>query len=425
MRRLLIALFVLLVACPKEEKKKEGPPPRDLAQHAERLGRKMTDAGAQSLLIAQLGAAFARAERPDDGRPYLEEAERLAKTLSVSEKEDVLAAIAAAQALGGDVGAAEATAAQIGGLETKSQALAAIAGKLAEKRRFQDSRRLIGLIPGDQYRAEALAVLVKALVTAKLFDEAGRTAASISVPERRAEATAAVAVGLFEAKRRKRAETALESLTSPHWKAEAVAATARMRYRAGAVTKALEIVEGIESDWIRARTYADLSGLAAKRGRRGQSRTLLQESIKHAVDIDDSILRATALTDIAVRLIDRGRVEAALEVLDKASGVTRRRADAHLAGWYARSGDLTRALEIHGAMEEDVVYGSEAASLIGMALADQGKFVQALDVAGRIRTKELRLPVLSEIAVRHAVAGEPLSEEVTKKLEAALFQPSL
>lgn len=425
MRRLLVAFVLFLVACPKEEKKAEPPPPKDLAQHAERLGRKMTDDGAQALLIAQLGAAFARSNQAESARPYLTEAEQLADELPVPEKEDVLATIVAAQALGGDLTAAEATAARIGGRETKSRALSAIASKLAQKRAFQDARRLIALIPEEEHRAEALVALVKALVSAHQFDEAGRTAASVSVPERRAEATAAVAVGLYEARRPKRAETAVESLTSAHWRAEAVAATARMRYRAGAVTKALEITKGIESDWIRARTYADLSGLAARKGRKAQSRKLLEESIKHAVDISDSILRATALTDIAIRLIDRGRTEAALEVLDKATGVTRRRADAHLAGWYAENGDLARALEIHRSIEEDVVYGSEAASLIAKALADQGKFVQALELAGRIRTQELRLPVLAEIAVRHALGGEPLSEELTQKLETALFQPTI
>ena len=96
-------------------------------------------------------------------------------------------------------------------------------------------------------------------------------------------------------------------------------------------------------------------------------------------------------------------------------------ADAHLAGHLARQGDLERAYRVQRALETDVIWGSEAAVQIARAHASRGEFTQALEAAAKIRTRELRVPALAEIAVAHTISGAPLDDAVTSRLEHALL----
>lgn len=414
--------IVAFLGCPETPAPTREVPPRNLAEHAERLGRRMSDSGARALLLAEIGAAFSHASRPEDAAPFLFEAQKLAPLLPVAEREEILAVLAEGQAIGGDLAAAERTAASIGAREVRSEALAKVVEKLALERSVADAAKVLPSIPDDEWRGTASVHVVGGLIALDRVEEAAKTARKITHAERRDEAIARVAIALFEARDLKRARGALEDLASPHWRGEAIAATARMRYSSGHRKDAEAIAAGIESHWIRARAYADLSGLAAAAGRDADAKRLLEASIDFASDIDDSVLSGTALADIGIRLVDRGRVEDALTVLAKTDGVAaRRKADAHLAGWYARNERMQDAMAIHRALEADVIYGSEAATQIAKALAERGEFASALAVVARIRSQELRLPVLAAVAVRHVLAGAPLDDTITRRLEDALF----
>jgi hypothetical protein len=420
---LRLLLFVSSLACTKVEAPKVEQPPQTLAEHAERLGRKITDQGARALLIAELGAAFVRAGRPADAKPYLEEAEQNATSLAdPSDRESVFAALANAQALAGDIEKAKQTAKQIAVPDTRSEALTEIVEQIAARKDLAAARSLVAAIPEEEWRASAEVHLVKAILAGGKTDEAGKAAAKIGVPARRDEATSAVAIALFESGNNKLAEGALNSIESPHWRAEAVAATARLAYQRGAHRRAIERAKGIESHWIRARTYAELSGMAARAGRTSEARRLLEQGLEFAEDIKDQVMRATALTDIAMRLIDRGHVDEAGAVLAKApQTATRYRADAHLAGYYAQKGEMTKANQVQQSLSSDLIWGSEAASQIARAHSARQEFKEALEAAARIKTRELRLPALAEIAVKHTLAGAPVEESIMSQLEGAIF----
>ncbi len=397
-------------------------PPKNLAEHAERLGRKISDEAGRALLTAELGVAFARGGRGEDAAPYLAEAEAMVPALAdPNDREAVLAALANGQAIAGQLDAAKTTAQQIGAPDVQSETLATIVERIAERRDFAAARTLIASITDRDWRATAEVSLVKGLLAAGHRDEAGKASMHIAVPARRDEAMAAVVIDMYESGNRKGADRALETVASPHWRAEAAAATARVAYGRGAQRRAIRIVKGIESLWIRARTFAELSGMAGKAGRGREAKWFLGQSLDVAQEIDDAVMRATALTDIAMRLIDRGRLEEAETALAKAPPTaTRHKADAYLAGHLADAGQMEQAERVRQRLDTDVIWGSEAASRIAQAHAARGEFTAALEAAARIKTRELRLPALASIAVAHTIAGAPMEEAVKSELERAL-----
>jgi tetratricopeptide (TPR) repeat protein len=419
----LAAFVLLLTGCSKPVEPPKEPAPKNLAEYAERLGRKITDDGARSMLMAQLGLAFVTAGRAQESVPYLVEAQQMSTRLSdPNDREAVLTALAHAQALGGEIGTAKETAKLIGAPDTRSEALAQIVEQIAAAKNFDAARELIAAIPEAEWKGTAEVYLVKGILASGQREQAGQMAARIAVRERRDEATSAVAVAWFEAGNKKLGESALDGIESPHWRAEAVAATARKLYQSGRKKKAIDAAKGIESHWIRARTYAELSGMAARAGRTGEANRLLEQSIEFAEDIKDQVMRATALTDVSMRLIDRGDLDRAATVLAKApETATRHKADAHLAGHYARTGEMEKAYRVQQVLESDVIWGSEAASQIAKAHSARGEFEKALELASKIRTRELRLPALAEIAVAHMIVGAPLEPSVMEKLERALL----
>ena len=369
-------------------------------------------------LRADLAEALARTGSTTRARVELRGALDEARALTdPGDRDRALGRVARVQLALGDKAEAQAVVAQIRSLEDRGALEADLVDTLPAA---------LALTPVSE-RERALARLARAWARAGELDRAGAAAGRIEDGSLRGPVMGALCAAMLRAGRTVDAKRMIGTLDGLA-RSEAEAAQALEAARKGDQRSAHKWAEGIESEPVRARTWAQLATLSP--GGSPERRRRSAEALTTALDVRSPDLRTAAVEAVVRVWADAGdaltadtvmgtalaapvRSEPGRNALDAAGA---RRVRVVVATAYAAERDTVSAARVAAAID-DPVLSADAWAAIARASVRAGLPEAALAAASRIVPDELRLPVIADIAV---APGPPPTSGLRAALTTAL-----
>jgi hypothetical protein len=291
---------------------------------------------------------------------------------------------------------------------TRSRALAELAESAAKQRDFDRAFATAEKISEPHEKSAAYGAISQSLTEAGEIKRAVDAQRKCTVPEHAAEAQAALSKEHARHGNIRQAEDVADKIDSGHFRGEAYEAIARVHFERHEKQKAERLIARIESSWLQSRAYAQGARVARTRGNKGAASQLGEAALSAAEGINDKVMRASALEDLARFAIEDGDVKAGLELAERSgSRDTRKKITSQAVAVLAEAGRLKEASTLASTIADDPLWGADALGSIAAAEAERGEVEPALEVIASIVSLELRLPHLARVAVRIGIA--PLS----------------
>lgn len=427
MKKLLLAVLVLFacreeVAVPADS----GVPEVQLMliDHVALTAERMTDRRFRAQLFSELAIADSTAHGAEAKQRVAALLERASKTaaqvVGAEEKDLATEKAAAAHAVAGELDRAVALTQQIASPKLRSRAAAEVAGLMARARAADRAVALAASIADPPEKSAAYAAVAIALAEQGDVTRALELQKKCTVEENANEALAAIAKEHARDGKIAFAEQAADKIGSAHFRGEVHEAIARYYFDKHAEKKAERIIKRIESSWLQSRALAQGARIAKMRGQKTSAANYEEEALKVADGINDKIMRASALEDLARLAIEDGEVPRGLELAKRAaSRDVDHKMKALAAAALAEAGRIEEAGQLSRTLIDDPLWGSDALGAIAAAQASRGEMESALEVIATIPSLELRLPHLSRVAVRSGRAPDSAVRVVERILEAS------
>jgi hypothetical protein len=395
-----------------------------LIDHVALTGERMTDRRFRAQLYAELATADHTAhavEAKDRVAALLERAAKNADAVASGEEKDLaLEKVAAAHAVAGYIDRGLELAQRIASPKLRSRATAELAGITARARNVDRAVAIAGTIGDPSERSAAYAAVARALAEHGDLARAMEVQKKCTVEEHANEALAAIAKENARNGKLLFAEQAADKISSAHFRGEVHEAIARHHFEKRNHERADRIIVRIESSWLQSRAYAQGARIARMRGQKSSADALDEKALQVAEGINDKVMRASALEDLARLAIEDGEVPRGLELAKRAaSRDVAHKITAMAAAVLADSGRISEAGQLSRSLIDDPLWGSDALGAIAVAQASKGDVDSALEVIATITTLELRLPPLARVAVRAGKVPDSAVSSVERILEAA------
>jgi hypothetical protein len=394
-----------------------------LIDHVAQVADRMPDRRFRAQLYGELAVAdhLAHGEAARDRvEALLLRGATVAVTVGTMEEQDLaLEKVAIAHGKVGKIDGAVEVAARIKNGKTRSRGLAEIVDAAARARDFDRALAIAGKISEPEEKSSAYGAVSRALTEAGEIKRAIDTQRKCSMEEHANEALAAISKEHARRGQMKQAEEVAEKISSGHFRGEASEAIARVYFEKNEKQKADKIIVRIESSWLQSRAYAQCARIARTRGQRAAAEKLGEQALSTAEGINDKVMRAAALEDLARFAIEDGDVKAGLELAERAgSRDVRRKITALAVGVLAEAARIKEASQLAVGIAEDPLWGADALGAIARAEADRGEVAGALSVIASIASLELRLAHLARVAVSVGIAPLSVIPLLEKILEA-------
>lgn len=394
-------------------------------EHAFGLAARMPDRrGRAELLIELARAEFAigGADHAPEAMSLLERAAEAAKDITpLDVRELVEGRIAVARAAGGDFDGAITAADRIRAKDQRSAVLVEIIAELVKAKDLDRAQMLASHISEDDARQRGWVLVIRGAAESGQIDRAYDLLKHASRPSERAEAQAAIVRARLAKKDLAPAEKMADLIEGAHFKSEALAAVAQTMYRGGNAPRAMKVVRRIESAWIQARTYADLSGIARELKRDKDAVRLFDRARSTAEGITDRVMQASATEDLAERLISWHREDEALALAARSpSKDTIPKVTALVAVAQASEGKLAEAAQTIQRIATDPYWGAQSIAALAEAEARAGADDKGLELTTMIRNVQLRVPAVARVAVLSATHGRMGTDRTPELLARAL-----
>ena len=346
----------------------------------------------------------------------------LARARAVSEEIDY----GFAQAEAGDVVGARATARAIPDAATRAEAINAIAAAqlvAGDTGAAQETLAQALLATGAVTDAGRQSLLLSEIagVQVKLGDRAGATASldralerarAIDTPDERERALSRIAVIQADAGRPAVALATTETITEPGQRTPALIRAAAAQAAAGEISRALATAAAIEDARYRTAALQEVALVQARRGATAAARKTLARARAVSEEIDYGFAHAYALSRVARAQADIGAIGDALETAGLIDGgPLRARALWAVSLSQVRLGDAVAARrsgaladaameEIADALDRVWLFGDIAVKRLhaGDAAGARATFGRGLDYAGALTTPWLRARALAKLA---------------------------
>lgn len=426
------AAIIVLAACKSGDDRAAdsgtGAPVLALIDHVALVAERMPDRRFRAQLYAELAVAdhLAHGEAARDRvEALLGRGANTALGVTIMEDQDLaLEKVATAHGKVGRIDAGAEVAARIKNGNTRSRALAELAESAARQKDFDRALAIAGRINEPSEKSLAYGAISRVLSEGGEVARAVEILKKCSVEEHANEALAGVAKEYARKGNIRAAEDVAEKINSGHFRGEAAEAIARVHFERGERRKADRVIARIESSWLQSRAYAQGARIARTRGQKAVADKLAESALSTAEGINDKVMRASALEDLARFAIEDGDVKAGLELAERSgSRDTRRKIAAQAVAVLAEAGRMKEASQLASGVAEDPLWGADAFGAIARQEAERGEVDAALSVIAAIASLELRLPHLARVAVRIGIAPLSAIAAIERILQAPPVRP--